>query len=79
MFTAILKGVLSILALLIGSTIIIWVLYNEFVQRQPAFVRPAGAGFFGIGPVMVWCGLDWGRQALAYLRGSGAVENRVAG
>jgi hypothetical protein len=67
MYTALIHGVLSILALLIGSTIIVWVLYNEFVQRQPGFQR-GGTGF-GVGPIMVTYGLYWGRQALAYVRG----------
>lgn len=66
MLTAIFKCLLSILALLIGSSITVWVLYNEFVQRQPEFQRPAGAGFFGVGPIMVAFGVIWGRQALAY-------------
>ena len=68
MVTAIFKGILSISALLIGCSIIAWVLFNEFIQRQPQFQRAAGAGFFGIGPIMVFFGLYWGRQALAYFR-----------
>jgi len=68
MLTAILKGVLSVLALLIGGGIIVWVLYNEFIQRQPEFQRPDYVPFFGIGPIMVACGVSWGWQSLSFFQ-----------
>jgi hypothetical protein len=66
MLRAILKGLFSLLVLLIGGGIIVWVLYNELVERQPQYQRPPLAGIFGIAPAMVGVGLHWGRQALAY-------------
>lgn len=68
MLRAILKGLFSFFALLIGGGIIVWVLYNELVERQPQYQRPPLVGTFGIAPVMVGVGLHWGRQALAYFR-----------
>jgi len=65
MLTAIFKAVLSMLALLIGISVIVWVLYNNLIQRQPAFQPGPG---FGIGPIMVVYGVYWGRQSLAYFR-----------
>jgi hypothetical protein len=62
------KGLLSLLALLIGGSIVGWVLYNELIQRLPQYQRPPLAGVFGIAPIMILVGLHWGRQALAYVR-----------
>src|SRR5262245_59631351 len=68
MLVALLKGVFALLALLIGSSLIVWILYNELVERQPQYVRPPLAGVFGIAPVMLIFGWCWGREALAALR-----------
>lgn len=64
MIEAVTKGVLAVLAILIGAGIIAWVLYNEFVERLPEYQRPPLAGPLGIGPLMVGAGLYWGRQSL---------------
>jgi hypothetical protein len=69
MLTAVFKGVFALLALLIGSAMIVWILYNELVERQPQYVRPPLAGIFGIAPLMLAFGWHWGRDALAALRG----------
>jgi hypothetical protein len=65
---ALFKGVFALLALLIGSGMIVWILYNELVERQAQYVRPPLAGAFGIAPVMLFFGWCWGRDALAALR-----------
>jgi hypothetical protein len=68
MLVALFKGVFALLALLIGSSMIVWILYNELVERQPQYVRPPLAGAFGIAPLMLAFGWYWGRDALAALR-----------
>ncbi|HEY7650454.1 MAG TPA: hypothetical protein VID04_15770 [Methylomirabilota bacterium] len=65
---ALLKGVLAILALGIGTSIVCWVLYNELVDRLPQYQRTPLAGVFGIAPVMILIGARWGREALKGLR-----------
>lgn len=44
MLRAAFKGLFSILALLIGGSIIGWVLYNEVVERLPQYQRPPLVG-----------------------------------
>jgi len=68
MLVALFKGVFALLALLIGSGMILWILYNELVERQPQYVRPPLAGAFGIAPLMLAFGWYWGRDALTALR-----------
>lgn len=65
----VLKGTGSVLALVIGGTIFGWVLYNDFVERLPAFNRPPWAPTFGIAPAMIGVGLYWGWQIIQQLRG----------
>ena len=67
MLRALLKALFSFLALAIGSGILVWVLYNELVERQPQYRRPI-LGQFGLVFVMLGAGFYWGRQALAYFR-----------
>ena len=56
MLAALVKGLFALLALLIGSGMIVWILYNELVERQPEYVRPPLAGPLGIAPLMlVFC------------------------
>ena len=69
MIKAVAKGIFSVLALLIGSIIIVWILYNEFIELQPHYDHPSYLPFFGIAPAMIGMGVYWGRQALDYLRG----------
>lgn len=40
-----------------GTGIVVWVLYNIFVQRQPEFT--GGFLSFGIGPALILFGLGW--------------------
>jgi len=68
MLAALVKGVFALLALLIGSSVIVWILYNELVERQPEYVRPPLAGPLGIAPLMLFFGWHWGRDAFAALR-----------
>lgn len=47
----------GILGSVIGAGIILWVLYNVFVERQPEFIVPALVGGFGMGPAILIFGL----------------------
>jgi hypothetical protein len=51
---AVLFGSLSIL---IGATIILWVLYNTFISRLPQYTGPSLFAGFGIGPALIAFGL----------------------
>ena len=51
--------VFGCIALCMGVIIILWVLYNEFIDRRPAFVRPPFFGFFGIAPTLCIIGIYW--------------------
>ena len=62
---ALLKTVLAILALGIGGALIAAVLYSQFVGPLCA-QRPAG--FFGIGPTLVFVGARWAKQAIDSLQ-----------
>jgi hypothetical protein len=67
-FRLLIKGIFSVLAVLIGSSIIVWVLYNELIHRLPEYQRPPLVGTFGIAPSMIGIGLYWGRQVIQQLR-----------
>ena len=64
-----LKAVFSILAIGIGSSIIVWIIYNEFIHRLPDYERPPLVGFFGIAPAMIGFGVYWAKQVIEQLRG----------
>lgn len=49
----------GVLALLLGTSILLWVLYNECVERQPEFKRPPLVGTFGIAPTLCYIGYLW--------------------
>ncbi|MGD0516020.1 MAG: hypothetical protein ABSA26_00665 [Thermoguttaceae bacterium] len=68
-----LKGIFSLLAVLIGCSLILWVLYNEIIHRLPEYQRPPWAGTFGIAPSMIGIGLYWGRQVIQQLRAQPVV------
>ena len=69
MFSGLLKGVFAVLAVCIGAGIIGWILYNEFVERQPTYQRPPVPILGLLLPVvMVGVGIHWGRQAIASFR-----------
>ncbi len=65
---AFLKLIFALLALLMGISIILWVCYNEFIQRLPEYERPPFLGTFGIAPVMIAVGFYWARGAWNELR-----------
>ena len=50
------------LAILFGAGIIIWVLYNEFIEKQAQYERPPLIGAFGVGPVLCGVGFLWIRK-----------------
>ena len=51
------QALFGLLCACIGSAIVIWVLYNTFVERQPQYT--GGFLTLGIGPVLVIFGLGW--------------------
>jgi len=63
------KLLFSLLALLLGISIILWVCYNEFIHKLSDYERPPLAGPFGVAPLMILVGLYWARCALNELRG----------
>lgn len=65
-------GSLSLLAIVIGSAIILWVLYNKFVQQQPDFQQ--GGTPLGVGPVMLVTGIYWAVKAVQQLRAESVAE-----
>jgi uncharacterized membrane protein len=54
---AIPQFILAVLALLIGLSIVVWVLYNTFVERMPQYT--GGFLSFGIAPLMLLVGAGW--------------------
>jgi len=64
-----LKSVFSVLAVTIGFSIIIWIVYNEFIHRLPDYERPPLVGFFGIAPLMIGFGVYWAKQVIEQIRG----------
>ena len=52
-------------SILIGSSIILWVLYNIFVERQSEYTGPSTIlGGFGIGPSLIFFGVYMLRLAI---------------
>jgi hypothetical protein len=56
---AFLKLLLALLTVFIGAAIVLWVCYNELIQRLPEYERPPLVGVFGIAPIMILVGLYW--------------------
>jgi hypothetical protein len=54
--------VFGMLALCIGTAIVLWVCYNLFIERQPEFSGNSVLPSFGIGPVMIAVGVYWLRS-----------------
>jgi len=50
------------LAVLFGSAIVLWVLYNYLVKRLPEFSGPKMFSGFGLGLPMLSAGILWLRQ-----------------
>jgi hypothetical protein len=68
-FGFVFKTVFSILAIIIGCSIIVWVIYNEFIHRLPEYQRPPLAGPLGIAPAMIGIGVYWAKQVFGQLGG----------
>lgn len=51
------QALLGLACLFTGTVIILWVLYNVFIERQPEF--PSIVLGFGVGPGLVTFGLGW--------------------
>jgi hypothetical protein len=74
MFGLALKALFSILAIIIGCSLIVWVIYNEFIALQPEYQRPPWAGSFMIAFVMIGAGVHWAKQAIGQLRGKKHIK-----
>ena len=55
----VLRGVLGVLAIVIGLAIIAWIGYNEFVERLPQYTGFHWWEPFGIAPLLVSTGWYW--------------------
>jgi len=53
----VLRGILGVLAIVIGLAIIAWIGYNEFVERLPQYTGFHWWEPFGIAPVLI--STDW--------------------
>jgi hypothetical protein len=62
------KALFALLAILIGASLITWIVYNEFVHRLPEYKRPPLAGPLGIAPAMIGVGLYWAKQVIERVR-----------
>jgi len=78
MIRAILKGFLAVLAIGIGSAIILWILENELFYRFPEYHRPWSPTAYALPPIMIFVGLRWGAEALERLRKRRRTEHLVA-
>jgi len=47
----------GLLGIVFGLSMIGWVLYNLFVEKQEEFSKPALSGALGVGPSMFFCGI----------------------
>jgi type IV secretory pathway TrbL component len=61
---------MGLLASVIGTAIIVWVLYNVFIEVQPEYTGPtliASLGSFGISIPMVGIGIYWFKRGYQHL------------
>ena len=49
----------GLLASLIGAAIIVWICYNEFIERLPQYTGTHWWEPFGIAPAMIGIGVYW--------------------
>ena len=49
----------GLVAVTMGSALILWVLYNEFIHRFPQYTGTHWWEPFGIGPAMIATGVYW--------------------
>jgi hypothetical protein len=66
---AFLKLLFALLTLSIGAAIVLWVCYNELIQRLPEYERPPLVGVFGVAPIMILVGLYWAYDSFNVIRG----------
>lgn len=66
--TLVLNALFSVFAILIGCSLIIWILYNEFINRLPEYERPPLAGPLGFAPAMIGVGIYWAKQVIGQVR-----------
>jgi len=53
-------ALLGLISIIIGVAIVAWVLYNQFIERQPQYKAPISyLGLFGIGPSLIGMGAYW--------------------
>jgi hypothetical protein len=57
--------IFGLLAVLLGSALILWVCYNEFIHRLPGYTETHWWEPFGIGPAMIVTGVYWLRRSQA--------------
>ena len=50
------------ISILFGASIVLWVLYNTLIERQPEYSGPTYLMGFGIGPTLIAFGWYWLRQ-----------------
>ena len=51
------QALFGLLCAFSGMAIVVWVLYNTFVERQPQYT--GGFMALGIGPALILFGLSW--------------------
>jgi uncharacterized membrane protein YfcA len=56
------KALLGLVSILFGVSIVVWVFYNVFIERQPLYTGPDlvySLSSFGIGPALIFMGRYW--------------------
>ncbi|HET7227553.1 MAG TPA: hypothetical protein VFJ55_02840 [Chthoniobacterales bacterium] len=69
----VLRGILGVLAIVIGLAIIAWIGYNEFVERLPPYTGFHWWEPFGMAPVLISTGWYWLRGLRPRGRHNGAA------
>ncbi len=57
------QALLGIISITLGAAIVVWVIYNSFIERQSEYT--GGFLTFGIGPALILVGWYWLRQAFS--------------
>ena len=52
--TYIMRKNFAILAIIIGAALLIWILYNTFIEMQPEYEPYSGAWYFNIGRALLF-------------------------
>ena len=78
LLTKVLILCLGLCSIIIGASIIVWVLYNIFIERLPEYSGPRTiCGGFGIGPSL--CAYGMYLLRLAFNRGRSKTANKING